>query len=513
MAALPAIEAQPTWWSRNRQTVYWAANAVVFFMALASISLGGSFARATYTFVFFALCSSPLLLLKQFNGRYALLAVFMAIYFVFFGMLDLLSLLKGAEELHSDRFTAGEIGILAGGILLLLSYWAAANLGAPRVMGSADFSRRTLGVVGTALWLIGSASFIYFQVFVLTDKSNLAGARGLASMGQTQTFFVLLANLLQPLGVLLLAYGYARFRTISWTVLVVAAVATQVCMGFLADIKSAAMTGGILVIVTKTLVDNRLPKVWLMSSAIFIMIAFPVFQAYRAEITGERGLSRTQAAMEIGRVLEIVWGAREKVENIRGEGRSASFFERSSLKGNVELAFDKTGVEVPFQNGRTLIDLPFAFIPRIIWPEKPGVPAGQVFNKQFFHGSDDTYISPSHLGELYWNFGWWGVIFGMATIGMILGVIGARTDLSRGISLTRLLVLVVTIKGVCMQFEGTIAIAYVVWLRSLAAVGVLHLMFARLALPGVEAEAKAAADSHTHSPAPRAVRYPNFLRS
>jgi hypothetical protein len=488
------------------------ANAVVFFLAAASISRGGaSVVGAMYTVVLFALCSSPLLLLKQLNGRYALLAMFMAIYFVFYGMIDLISLLKDADALapRSDSLTSGEIGILTGAVLVLLSYWVAARMAEPRVMPSADFSPRTLAIVGTALWLIGSVAFTYFQVFVLTDKSNVAGARGLASMGQTQTFFVLLANLLQPLGVLLLAYGYARRRAISWTVLIIAVVLIQVCMGFLADIKSEALLAGIIVIVTKTLVDNRLPKLWLTGAALFVIVAFPIFVAYRAEITGQRGLSRTQAAMEIGKVLDIVLGATEKAENSHRE-MGPSFLERSSLKSNVELAFEKTGVDVPFQDGRTLMDLPFAFIPRIIWPDKPTVPAGQVFNHEFYHGTDDTFISPSHLGELYWNFGWPGVLVGMATIGTLLGVIGARTNLARGLSLTRLLVLVVTIKGVCMGFEGSIAIAYVVWLRSLAAVAVLHLIFARAA-PGPVAAG--AADSRAPALAPQSVRYSNFIRS
>lgn len=500
-------EVKPTGWPRRRKLIFGLANAVVFFLALFSISTGGSLVGAMYTVVLFALCSAPLLLLDQLNGRYALLAVFMAIYFVFYGMLDLVTLLKGADGLsvRPDGFTAGELGILTGAVLVLLSYRVAVQLADPPERAAADYSPRTLRLVGTALWLLGSAAYTYFQVFVLFDKSNLATARGLASMGPTQTFFVLLANMLQPVGVLFLAYGYARYRTISWTGMIIAAVLLQVCIGFLSDVKSEAMLAGVLVIFTKTLIDNRLPKAWLVGAAAFIVVAFPIFVAYRAEITGERGLNRTEAAMEIGKVLDIVLSANEKAEE-KGKTLGPSFFERSSLKSNVELTFDKTGVDVPFQQGLTMIDLPFAFIPRIIWPDKPAVPAGQLFNKQFYHGTDDTYISPSHLGELYWNFGWTGVFFGMTLIGTILGVIGARTNLAKSQSLTRLLVLVVTIKGVCMGFEGAIAVAYVIWLRSLGAVVVLHLIFARAA-------SRESGADRVHARAPEPVRYSNFIRS
>ena len=38
--------------------------------------------RAVYLVTLFALCSAPLLLLQAFNDRYALLGIFMAMYFV-----------------------------------------------------------------------------------------------------------------------------------------------------------------------------------------------------------------------------------------------------------------------------------------------------------------------------------------------------------------------------------------------------------------------------------------------
>jgi hypothetical protein len=92
----------------------------------------------------------------------------------------------------------------------------------------------------------------------------------------------------------------------------------------------------------------------------------------------------------------------------------------------------------------------------------------------------DTYISPSHLGELYWNFGWLGVLLGMPLIGIVLGTVGARCNLSDSVSLTRLLITVVTIRYIVMGFEGSIAVSYVVWLRSVAAIGLLHIVMTRV---------------------------------
>jgi hypothetical protein len=129
--------------------------------------------------------------------------------------------------------------------------------------------------------------------------------------------------------------------------------------------------------------------------------------------------------------------------------------------------------------GATLTPIPAAFIPKLLWPDKPNVAVGQVFNKEFHIGEADTYISPSHIGELYWNFGWPGIVLGSALIGLVLGVVGMRCGAFPHASLTRLLVVVVTIYAFAIGSEGSIAVAIVPWIRSMTAIGILHWLFAR----------------------------------
>jgi hypothetical protein len=272
-----------------------------------------------------------------------------------------------------------------------------------------------------------------------------------------------------------------------------------------------------LVILTKVLVDNRLPRGWILGTAVAVALAFPVFQAYRAEVVGERGMNRAQAVQDIGKVLDLALAAKDRVNN--GKERAQTLFERASTKVNVELIFEHAGVDAPYQNGRTLVELVLAFVPRMIWPDKPSVATGQVFNKELVRGIGDTFISPSHLGELYWNFGWPGLICGMTLIGMLLGYIGAKTSLAERVSATRLLILLATVGTLCLQFEASVSVTYVVWIRSLAAIGLLHLLFNRPAgsAPAGHATARdtaIGADAATKAPVPagRALpRFPNML--
>jgi len=209
-----------------------------------------------------------------------------------------------------------------------------------------------------------------------------------------------------------------------------------------------------------------------------------------------------------------------------GHYRAESFFERSSIKANVTMIVTKTGHGVEFQHGRTIVSLLAAFIPRMVWPDKPDTATGRLVNSEFTHSEQrQTNISPSHLGELYWNFGWPGALIGMVVIGGLLGTIAVRFDLTRALNLTRVLVIMVTIKTLILGFEGAININYSMWMRTMAAVGIMHLLFARRpteAVPSQEShgDARQPASQGAHTPAlalpaplrqTSAARFPNLM--
>lgn len=502
--------------SQQRAAIYVILNvAFVLSLLLASISHGNSFGTLFYTTGLFAVCSLPIVFLDGFNGRYALLGIFLAVYFMFFGALDTITLLSGGAPSGSDHpVTDAELALLCGAAAAIVGYRGGLTLvssgSRPRVI--ADWPPTTVLVFGTSIWLLGTAALVYFQVFAVPEKTDAAAKHGFAVLGPTWTFVLMLGQMIEPMGLVIIAYGYACYRSFNWFVLTLIMVLTQVAIGFVSDIKSVAMLAGILVILARTLVDNKLPKAWLLGGAVFLMFAFPVFQSYRADVSGARGLNHAQALENLDKVLEIVLANRDKATEGPPGQRSQTFFERASLKANVELAFQHTGVDVPFRGGDTLVGLLVAFIPRLIWPDKPDVPVGQLFNKEFIRtGEKDTYISPSHFGELYWNFGWPGVLIGMALIGALLGFTAAKCNLAQGRSVTRMLVLLTTVRYVCLGFEGSIAVAYIIWLRSLGAIALLHFMLARQRQEQ-PATASQATDDQNDLPDPQIARFPNLLR-
>lgn len=459
------------------------------------------------------LCLVPLLWVERINDRYALSAVFMLAYYMCCCGVSLNQVLFGSDiplVLHDEFFTAAQCGELLGAVFVLIGYRLGSAL-VPRptadTVETRDWSASAVLTIGLGCWVVGSISLAYYSLVVTPENTVQSTAKGFAAMGPVLTFLVMLGHLIQPLGVAMLAYGYAKNRTPFWLSLVLTLVALQLTLGFIIDQKGFSVLAIIMVALAQSLLESKVPKGWLATVLVFMIFLFPVFQASRI-IRGEHGLDRAQALERIGDVFELALDARTKVTE--GRHRAQTFGERSSNEEALGPLFDRVGVDVPFLHGRTFVALPYAFIPRLLLPDKEDVAVGQLYNRTFQHGSKDdfTYISVSHLGEFYWNFGWPGLICGMLLTGMILGYTGARTSLAEGRSLTRLLILLVTIEQICFNFNASIAISYVVWMRALAAIGLLHLMFAQPSAGPARPLLQPAAPGPLGGPQPR---YPNFL--
>jgi hypothetical protein len=467
---------------KNRFALYAGLNVAFLLIVIAACALGGSQnPRLLYLILMFALCSTSIIDLDGLNGRYSLLGMFMLVYFVLFGLGDFSALLQGPPtELSKAVLSATEAVILTGGVMVVVTYRCVVALTALKAARTTyrDWSMGSVLVMGCILWTIGTFAAYQWYVHIVTDTTNEAFRKGIQSRGTYVISAYILAQMMQPLGVLLIAYAWRTYRSalLVWPVLTI--VVLQIVLGFVIDQKGTAMMGGTLVILTCVLLEGRVPKIWIAGAFAYVIVVYPIFVAARTEIHGTRGLARTAIVENLGKVLQIAIASKDRVAS--GPNREMTFLERLSLRGSVETFVEKTGREVPYQHGYTMTPLLATFIPKVIWSDKPVVPTGQLFNKQFhMTESDDISLSPSHLGELYWNFGWSGVIVGMGVIGAILGLIGSRFNLAEGRTITRLFVTVVTIKQLVVGFEGDIATIYVVWLRSLAGVGVLHLIFAR----------------------------------
>lgn len=469
-----------------------------------------------YLQVLFALCTSSMLGMGRWNDRLAILVVFSAFYFLLYGALDTLHLFQGTQAgstAEAGVLTDSEALILIGAVMVQLSYRTACLIGRRTSQWfSADWSEMTLVVVGGLVWTVCTWLSWRFRVYVVVDTSIQDTGSALQQAGPLKAMIYMLATYLQPLGIVFLAYVQCRYGRRYMIPVLAVAVLTEMALGFVADIKGQVFLGLILIGLTKFLIDGRVPKGRIALLVVSILLVYPVLQANR-EVRGEYDINHTQAAQHLLQAIEHAVTARGDLD--KGPAPAGTILDRMSLKGSVELIVARTGEDVPFQRGYTLIPIATAFIPRLFWPGKPDVQTGQLMNSAFqVTLQQETYISPSHLGELYWNFGWGGAVIGMAVIGALLGFVGSLFDLSVALSLTRILMVIVTIKLLVLGFESAIAPQYAMWLRSVAAIALLHAAFAkRRATPQFDAlTADPALNVERPSTVVSPVYFPNVLR-
>ncbi len=477
----------------------------VLLLAAGSAVTDVSTGRLIYLTLLFAICSSPLMFMRQLNDRYVLLTLFSAVFFQHFGLLDVIHIVQGVTDRQdSDLPSLSETVILAGGLMAHLAYHLGCRFGrGNRLTVSKDWNESTILWFGGAIWLITTTASAYFKIFIIKAQTAETVARGFGSLGSFETMGFMLANLAQPMGILFLSYAYFRFNRKAVLPILVAMLLVQMVVGFVVDSKAGTVIGYVLVAISYLLIKGSIPKGWVAVILALLVLAFPVMQANRA-VRGAKGIDAMETLMRLDEVFSAAVNASNRV--MKGPERANTSFERLSLKGSVVMIVDGIEKGHQFQNGYTLIPMLTAFIPRVIWPEKLDVQTGQLLNKEFRVSEVAyTYISPSHLGEMYWNFGWAGVMVGMSVFGVGIGFIGGRFDCTRGITITDLLVLLITTQFLIIASEGTIAVQYVQWMRAIAIIALLHFVFAK----------KRAASSETKTqnpPKTLQIRYKNLLR-
>lgn len=467
---------------RRRWLPIWLLINVSFMLAVSVAAVVGKSEspRVVYLVLLFALCSSSLLGSGALNGRNAILIACGGFFFIFYGLADVLRLFPALELAPPYQsmplVSLPEVAILVGVALISVGYRLIAGFGGSkaRPLAANEWPHGTAVALGLALWIVGAAATWYWAMHVVDRYIEMA------QIGPYQTIALLVGRMVQPVGVALLAYRLVISRSKPLFLLVLAILAAEFVLGFLADSKELAIRGAILVMAAKFLVEGRLPRSWLIVSMIAIALSFAIFQAYRFEILQTRHKTRTAAAANLSRNLD-----RTLSSNMLAAGYALSgvraFVERTSLKPTMEIVVAHVGDDVPYQNGDTLLKLFYAFVPRILWPDKPDNAVGQLFNRQFHLSWDpNTYVSATQLGELYWNLGWPALLVGSLAIGAVLGFVGGRCALADHRSLTRFLVVSTTIYLLAARFEGGIALTYTVWIRSVLLILALHFVFGRV---------------------------------
>lgn len=184
-----------------------------------------------------------------------------------------------------------------------------------------------------------------------------------------------------------------------------------------------------------------------------------------------------KACLIFGLCIVPLWGVKAEYRNLAWGSSDMSNFEKArafvslagaGFKGQEAFVADSsetviqrldqtatfcfvlrlTPTIVPYWGGDSYGTLAWAVIPRFLYPDKPGKFVGQDFGHRYrllSKQDDSTSYNCPQLVEMYANFGPWGVIFGMALLGLICrGIYYALSDPNGGDSTCMIALIIFT---------------------------------------------------------------------
>jgi len=151
--------------------------------------------------------------------------------------------------------------------------------------------------------------------------------------------------------------------------------------------------------------------------------------------------------------------------------------------------------ELDYANGASITSFIVAPIPRSVWQSKPLVTPGPIIGREIF-GTRVTGVPPGLTAELYWNFGFVGIVLGSALAGWVLSWVGGR-----GLQLAKRSDVVAVIYSISIIFVGKDLFAVSVGraVIALLLLGTMSFAFLYLATRKVEDVEQSPNRTHTHS--------------
>ena len=232
-----------------------------------------------------------------------------------------------------------------------------------------------------------------------------------------------------------------------------------------------------LPVIARWYTRRKIPWVFLVSLLlIFLFVIFPVYNTYRWSNPMEGKVTRMVSTMQTMQSWDSTTYWTYTLQN---------FKRRMALINSVAVVVRDTGRWVPYARGSTILMPTLVyFIPRIVWHDKPVAAGGREFGRIFRVTNPltrDTYIAPTVIGELYWNFDLPGVLVGMAILGMAMRILYRRYAESETFDPVRKAVHILVLV-LLAHIGGSMAPMIVGFVRALLLLAVLRWMGRRTGL-------------------------------
>ena len=285
---------------------------------------------------------------------------------------------------------------------------------------SLDLNPKRMEIFCVAVFVL-SLSLGRLQTVLLSDETFL----------QFSAIFGLLQNQLLVV-ISILAWLVFTGRANRWhKTLLYVVVGVGALKGFSTTMMESMMVPLAVLFISKWFYTRRLPISMLIVIGTAFLFLSPVKRDIRATIveSGSAAADVSSTARGADWINQAVSYWEEAFSGKRDLAESTSdASSRTDLIHTLALIYSMTPDVVPYQYGDTYSYLTIAWIPRMIWPEKPQANAANNFYAVAYEVSSEEGVKTSSfgatlMGEAFMNFGAAGVVLVMAILGLVTSLL------------------------------------------------------------------------------------------
>jgi hypothetical protein len=333
-------------------------------------------------------------------------------------------------------------------------------------------------------WSVGTSLLVAFVAIVLGWSVLLASHFGILPERAGSGLLGAIASGAM-FGIALIALCYERYRSSAAFLMLILVIAPTMFFNFFTSSKFLFLAPLVMVVAVRIIVTRRLRGWWFAAALIIVALFYPVSQSYRNYMLLNH-LSAVDVIVRPWRAFAIMGGVASTFTV-----DPAAYFQtgmettlrRFDYLGILSVIMRDAGERVPFQNGRTVAFVPLSFIPRLLWPDKPLFDTGQWVTNEFGWGPHvESSTGCSWMGELYFNFGWGGVVVGMALLGIWFRFL-QETFLRSDATIPAMLAGIVTILAIVPTVGGDLLAPTAGVIMTVAPIVLIHIVLGVLTPP------------------------------
>jgi hypothetical protein len=226
----------------------------------------------------------------------------------------------------------------------------------------------------------------------------------------------------------LLTLAWLKHRRREALLVLAVVVPLSMLFNFFTGSKRLFLTPPFMVALAYVVYERRIRLSWVGAAFAILIVLYPVSNFYRSVVQVDNERSVRQFVQNPGAVLQTLSGFGKSVEfkthilaGLQATGR------RLDALGVLTAIVEDTPERVPYQGGWTIGYIALSYVPRIIWQNKPAVTIGEWVSQTYGSPYDlQTDVGPTWIGELFFNWGWPGVVMGMFVVGLLCRVLQER---------------------------------------------------------------------------------------